>query len=129
MLNYKRYPQQDFTLFTSMDETPIEQWLDIVKAYGEVGMTRLELYDLRNQSNAYSNEEIEKILIQTVEDRELRPNEAKTAVVVNTTLKFGLVRMYEQMAALQDIKSETKVFYDIDKAVEWLGDQVKEILK
>jgi hypothetical protein len=112
-----------------MDETPIEQWLDIVKVYGEAGMTKLELYDLRNQSNTYSNEEIEKILVQTVEDRELRPQGAKTAVVVNTTLKFGLVRMYEQMAMLQEIKSETQVFYDIDKAVEWLGEQVKEVLK
>ena len=49
-------------------------------------------------------------------------------MVVNTTLKYGLVRMYEIQAELNEIVPDTHVFYDLQDAVEWLGEQAKVAL-
>ena len=127
MLEYTRYPDDDFTWFVLTGETPIAAWLETVRRYGSEGMTRYELYDLRARATPFSTEEIEQIVRQTIQDVPLRPPGGKTAIVVNETLKFGLARMYETFAELEGIATETRPFYDMAEAVQWLGDSIANI--
>ena len=129
MMSYTRYPEHDFTLVISNGNTSIGEWIDMVDQYGSEGMTSLELYDLRRHTNLYSNEEIERILHKTIADRNLRPAEAKTAVLVNEVTQFGLARMYELKSEIEGIETPLQVCFDLAEAIEWLGGDVKQVLK
>jgi len=128
MLTYTKYPEHDFTLFVSKGDTTIDEWLDTVKQYGAEGMTRYEIYDLRYQTYAFSTDEIDQILSKTIRDKQLRPPEAKTAVIVDEELGYGLVRMYEIQAEISEVESDTHVYYDINAAIEWLGLDLKGVV-
>jgi hypothetical protein len=129
MIFYTRYPEQNFTLFISKGDTTIDEWLATVSRYGSDGMTRLELYDLRLHTNLYSNDEIERILQKTISDASLRPAGAKTAVLVNETSQFGLARMYELKSEVEGIESTIQINYSLIEGTEWLGGNIKELLK
>ena len=128
MLTYTRHPDLDFTRFFSEGETTIENWLETVQRYGKEGMTTRALYDLRQQTNLFTNEEVGSILHQTVKDQGLRPPNGKTAVLVDEAAKFGISRMYELQAELEGVSSNTQVFYSLDEALEWLGQDVAQCL-
>jgi hypothetical protein len=127
MLVYTRYPDYDFTWFVLKSDVPIAKWLATIQQYSREGMTRFELYDLRARDASFTTEEIQSIVQQTLQHGPLRPARAKTAIVVNETLKFGLVRMYESFAALEGITTETRPFYDLTEAVGWLGKGIDQI--
>ena len=128
MLSYTRYPDLDFTWFVSEGETTIENWIDTVHTYGKEGMTLLELYDLTRQTNLFAVEEIGKILELTLETQSLRPLNGKTAVLVDEVVKFGLSRMYEMQADAEGVSSNTQVFYHLEAAASWLGDDVAQLV-
>jgi hypothetical protein len=128
MLTYTRYPDLDFTYFVSEGETNIEEWLETVLRYGRDGMTTREIYDLRQQTNVYTNDEVGLILHQTKKDQALRPPNGKTAVVVDKAIKYGLSRMYALHAEVEDVPSTTEVFYQLDEAVDWLGGDVADCI-
>jgi len=90
-------------------------------------MTRYELYDLRSQAKPFSTDEIEQIVHQSLHDGPLRPPDGKTAIVVDASLKYGLVRMYEALAEREGITTETRPFYDMAEALQWLGDPIATI--
>jgi hypothetical protein len=126
MISYIRYPDFDFTCFVSKGETTIENWLKTVHRYARDGMTTRELYDLRQQTNIFTNDEIGMILHQTVKDQALRPPNGKTAIAVDAAIKYGLSRMYALYAEVEDVSSTTEVFYRLDDALDWLGDDVAD---
>ena len=49
----------------------------------------------------------------------------ETAVLVDTAVKFGLSRVYEIQAGIHEGLSDFNVFYELDEAIEWLGQDVK----
>jgi hypothetical protein len=124
MLSYTRYPDLDFTYFVSEGETTIEEWLETVRRYGRDGMTTRELYDLRPQTNIFTNDEVGMILQKTMRDQALRLPTGRTAVIVDKAIKFGLSRMYGIQAEISGVSSNTEVFYKLEDATEWLGDDV-----
>jgi len=126
MLSFTKYPEIDFTWFVSKGETTIEGWLQTVGNYGKEGMTTREIYDLRQQTNLFSVEDIGMILEKTMEDQALRPPDGKTAIVVDEVVKYGLSRMYEMQAEAEGAASNTQVFYQMDVAANWLGDDVAQ---
>ena len=124
MLSYTRHPDLDFTYLISDGKTSIDEWLDIVNTYRSEGLTNRELYDLRRHENLFSNEEISKILQVAVKNRALNTTNRKTAIVVDNPSKFGLSRMYELQSEVEGVLTKSHVFYHMDKAVEWLGDDI-----
>lgn len=124
MLSYTRYPDLDFTHFVSEGGTSIENWLQTIHSYGEDGMTSRELYDIRGQNNLFTNDEIEKILAIAVKNLAIHTNDRKTALVVENRAQFGLSRMYELKSEVEGVHTKTKVFYRMDEAMGWLGEDV-----
>jgi hypothetical protein len=124
VLYYTKHPDLDFTCFVSKGETTIENWLQTVSNYGAEGMTTRELYDLRGQTNLFSNNEIGEILDVALKNRAIHKNKRKTAIVVDSVPQFGLSRMYELKSQVEGVLTKTRVFYRLDEVVEWLGDDV-----
>lgn len=89
MLEYTRYPDDDFTWFVLKGDKTIEEWLQTVRRFVSEGMTRYELYDLRARVTPFTTDEIEQIVHQTIQDVPLRPSNGKTAIVVDESLKYG----------------------------------------
>ena len=124
MLSYTRHPNLDFTCFVSDGETTIENWLKTIHEYGAGRMTTRELYDLRGQTNLFSNDEVGQILEIALKNQAIHEGNRKTAVVVDTISQFGLSRMYELKSEVEGVLTKTQVFYQLDDAIEWLGDDV-----
>lgn len=124
MLSYTRHPNLDFTCFVSDGETTTENWLKTIHEYGAERMTTRELYDLRGQTNLFSNDEVGQILEIALKNRAIHEGNRKTAVVVDTISQFGLSRMYELKSEVEGVLTKTQVFYQLDDAIEWLGDDV-----
>ena len=124
MLTYTRYPALEFTHFVSKGDTSLTNWLEAVSKYGRDGMTTRELYDLRQHTNLFTNEEIDAILNIAVQNIAIHKDARKTALVVDTSAQFGLTRMYALKSEVQGVNTEARVFYTIDDAVAWLGDDV-----
>lgn len=62
-----------------------------------------------------------------MQDRLLRPSNGKTAIVVDESLKYGLVRMYDALAEMEGLAADTRPFFDMTKAVQWLGISIANI--
>jgi hypothetical protein len=130
MMTYTRHPEQDFTLFVSTGDTSLDEWLDTVSRYSTKGISRLELYDLREHTNLFSNDEIGLILAHAFKNTKIRPIGNKTAILVKGEAQFGLSRMYEGIAMVEGLQhNETMAFYKIEEALEWLGEPAKDALK
>ena len=130
MMTYTRHSEHDFTLFVSKGDTTIDEWLETISRYSSDGISRLEMYDLREHTNLFSNEEIETILAHAVKNTSIRPQSNKTAILVSGEAQYGLSRMYEGIAMVEGLqKNETMAFYKIEEAVEWLGEPAKDALK
>jgi hypothetical protein len=121
---YTKHPLIDFTYFVSRGETTIENWLQTVINYAAEGTTTRELYDLRGQTNLFSNDEIGEILGVALKNRDIHKNNRKTALVVDNGPQYGLSRMYQLQSEVEGVLTETQVFYQLDEAIEWLGDDV-----
>jgi hypothetical protein len=50
----------------------------------------------------------------------------KWTLTVDAAIKYGLSRMYALYAEVEDISSTTEVFYRLDDALDWLGDDVAD---
>ena len=124
MMLYTRHPDFDFTYLVSESETTIEDWLETIEKYRSEGLTKRELYDLRYHRALYSNEEIEKIIEVAVANRAMHTTERKTAIVVTNPSQFGLSRMYELKSEVEGVPTKLQVFYRVDEAIQWLGNDV-----
>ena len=128
MLTFTRHPGFDFTHFVSEGATSIANWLETVQRYGDAGLTTRELYDLRQHTNLYTNEEIGEILNLAVKNKPLHKPNRKTALLVDNTSQFGLSRMYELKSEVEGVLTRTRVFYELDDAIAWLGEDVAQCL-
>jgi hypothetical protein len=129
MLTYSRHSELDFTRFVSVGGTTIDNWLETVMAYGEEGMTSRELYDLRQHTNLFTNEEIGEILNLALKNKPLHKPNRKTALLVDNPSQFGLSRMYELKSEVEGVLTRTRVFYKLDDAIDWLGKDVAQCVR
>ena len=128
MLSYRIFPDLNFTWLVSQGETTIEGWLQTVARYRKAGVTAFELYDLRQQANLFSMEEIGRILDHTDSNQAFRPPKGKTAILVDEAVKFGLARMYEMQAEIKSTEWGIQVFYELEKAANWLGADIARLV-
>ncbi len=69
----------------------------------------------------FHKDEIEQVAHQFLQDGPLRPPDGKTVIVVEASLKYGMVRMYDALTELEGIATETRPFYDMAETLQWLG--------
>ncbi|MBU0768680.1 MAG: hypothetical protein KJ687_06290 [Proteobacteria bacterium] len=65
-----------------------------------------------------------KDIVRFTKQHEALRRSGKTALVVSTDLAFGLGRMYDTLAEIENLSHSVKVFRSMDEAIKWLeGDE------
>ena len=132
MLAFTRYPELDFTWFVFKSDTSTDEWLATLGEYANQGLTKYELYDLRKARvdiEQFTTDDIHNIVDSAAASIHLRPPEGKTAMLAKEDVVFGLSRMYDILANMEEsITWETRVFYSLSDAVKWLGKDVQKIV-
>jgi hypothetical protein len=128
MLTYTRHQDLDFAHFVSEGETTIENWLETAQRYAQKGINTRELYDLRQQTNLFSVEEVGMIINRSVMVTSLHSPNGRTAIVVDDANKYSLAKIYELQAQNHEGLHDVQVFFALGEAIEWLGKDVARCL-
>jgi hypothetical protein len=128
MLSYTRYPDLDFTHFISEGETTIQNWLETAQRYALSGINTRELYDLRQQTNLFSVEEVGMIVNRSMMATRLHPPNGRTAIVVDDTAKYSLAQIYALQAQNHEGLHDVQVFFALGEAIEWMGQDLAQCL-
>ncbi len=99
----------------------IEDSIDKIETYYAGKVTKYTLWDFtQSTSSVITNSDLRNIIKITKKYAELRRG-GKTALVFNKLLDFGLGRMFETFAQIEDMPFELRSFRNMEKALEWLG--------
>jgi uncharacterized protein YbgA (DUF1722 family) len=81
------------------------------------------LWDFRgHKGNRISSEEVQKIISLVKSYGNKRPK-GKTALVSNKDLDFGLSRVSEAYANIENLPWEIRSFRSMDEALKWINDE------
>ncbi len=115
--------ETDLTTFTFKGQVTLSEMLDAMNAYGKSGVTRNELYDVRQLAgDRISAEDIEAVVGYFQRYGNVRPENSKTAVLVADQLDFGISRMLQQLTE-GEVPFSIGVFETQEQAMTWLQEE------
>lgn len=118
----------DLTIFNARGSVTLKDWIAVLEEYQGQDMTKNRLYDFRGLGGErITPEQIEQIAWRIMNAPTLIPRGGKTAMVVAHQSDFGLTRVYQQHIDKETIGRETRTFWDMDEACQWLGVDVRLI--
>jgi len=113
--------KRNLTVFTATAPLSSQEICDELDRYFSGRYTRLVLWDLTRAKNpSWSDADIKNVAWKVKQYSHLRKG-GKTAYVVTGDLDFGISRMYQTYADIENVEFEIKIFRDIKKARKWLG--------
>ncbi len=111
----------DLTIQKVIGKPTIENGINMIEAYYAGKVTKYTLWDFsQSTSSVITNSELRKIIKIIKKHADLRRG-GKSALVFNKLLDFGLGRMFETFAQIEDMPFELRSFRNMEKALEWLG--------
>lgn len=129
MLRFQKYEKRDFTLITAEGAVSLDEWRQVLMSYDKARATRYELYDLRRFSNTFSVEDMFFLADLGTMTQNARPKGGKTALLVSQREAQGLSKIYDILARARAATWETKAFFSLDEAEEWLGLDLGELIE
>ena len=113
--------QNDLSVFTVNGSLIADEIIERVEEYYTRHPTKLVLWIMGEVDlTAITSAGIERI-IQIAKKHTGKRQEGKTAIVGSKDVDYGLARMYEAYAGLENLPYEYNIFKDVDEAKEWLG--------
>jgi len=99
----------------------------VIESFYKENPTKNIIWNFRDADTdallSLSYNELKDIVRFTKQHEDLRRS-GKTALVVSTDLAFGLGRMYDALAEIENLSHSVKVFRSMDEAIKWLeGDE------
>lgn len=113
--------EKNLTIHTVLGPLDLKDVSEELDRYYSGYITKLTLWDLTREGQHLWQKEHIIALVKKMKDHSYLREGGKTAIVVYKDLDFGLSRMVQTYADIQNIAFEIAVFRDIDKAKEWLG--------
>ena len=109
------------TVLRVTGEIAVDQIIDeLTRFYAEEYTTNL-IWDFSGaEGKVLSSNDMHKIIDHAKGFAHLR-NNGKTAIVISSSLGYGLGRMYDTLAQVADHPIKHHVFKSYDEAVEWIG--------
>ena len=126
MLTCKRFEDLAFSYLVVEPGTPFSAWKTGIDAYGEAGLTKFELYDLRKMTIAPEDHEISWLAYEHEHAADLRPVGSKTAVLTTNSEHRWLVRYYDILSGVSKVNWQTRAFSELKDATHWLGIEFPE---
>lgn len=112
----------DLTTFTLSGEIKVNDPIDALGEYYKDNPTRKAIWDFREVSgNRVSSEELRQMIMFAKQHEGLR-KDGKTALVAGTDLDFGLARMADSLAAVEDFSVKIRTFRSMEEAAAWLDE-------
>lgn len=113
---------RELTVFKITGTVKIREWLNTLREYAGTGVTRYELYDIREgEGEGFTSKQIDKIVEDAKASIHVRPPGSKTALVATKDVHFGMSRMYQAVSEIEGITWKSETFRTIEDAYEWLG--------
>ena len=114
-------PEKDLTIHTASGEISADEILGRIRSYYAGEVTSLLMWDLTAADlRSLTASDVQQFVDLTNSVTAPRAG-GKTALVVSTTLAFGMGRMYELSKDLAADQIDRKTFRDRKTALEWLG--------
>jgi len=119
---YQISRSRDMTVFTLTGQVTFSEFTDSLREYGKDGPTLLELYDLRELTGErLSQTDIDRLVEYLNKFASDRPNNSKTAVVVDEDIDFGISKTIALLTLIDGfVPYQINVFRVIDEAIRWL---------
>lgn len=119
---YQISRSRDITVFTLTGEVTFSELTDSLREYGEDGPTLLELYDLRELTGErLSQTDIDRLVEFLNQSASYRPNNSKTAVVVEEDIDFGISKTVALLTLIDGVVPyQVNVFRVMNEAERWL---------
>jgi hypothetical protein len=113
--------QHDLTIFEIRGTISADELLTSIREFYTESVTKRFLWDAREGSLAgISADEFRNIARSTKKISNCR-DEGKTALLGAKEIDYGLGRMYESFAEMENIPCEYRTFRAFEDAMEWLG--------
>ena len=111
----------DLTIFTVSGMITVDEQKQKLKAFYEGSPTRNVIWDfsLMEEVSA-SAEDLRDIILYAKQFAGKRPG-GRTALIVNTKLKYGLARMASSFAEIEEIPWTIMAFEQPDEALSWIA--------
>ena len=111
----------DLASFTVTGEITFEEISDIFGSYLKAGATRLIVHDVsKGTLKSLTSKQIDQVIGWIIEHSDKRPVGSKTAVVVAKDTDLETLKLFQQHDEIKEITWETKIFYSLYEAYEWL---------
>lgn len=112
---------KDLTVFTVRGEVCTSDVLSAIEAFYQGSPTSLVLWDLSAAVLAGVSAGDVSGIARMLKQTNKRAQRGKTALVGSEGVNFGMARMFESMAEMEDMPTEYAVFRTLEEARQWLG--------
>jgi hypothetical protein len=114
---------RDLTIFTASGELTYAEQMTVLQAFYGGDPTANTVWDFRAiEGNRISSEEVGKI-ISFVKQKVDRRKKGKTALVSGSDLDFGLSRISEVYADIENLPWQIRAFQSMDDALKWIDEK------
>ncbi len=120
MIKIKTEHELNLTVFTVIGEVSIDEIITTLKNFYLGVTTKLTLWDFSEGTASKLSRDDIRVLVGLSKRRADVRREGKTAIVAPSTLDYGLGRMLEIFADIEDLQFEISTFHSLDEAKEWL---------
>ena len=113
----------DLTILTATGEAPFSELMQAMKSFYTGSPSANLIWDCSQvtEINILSREL--QTIVQYAKQHSDKRTGGNTALVANSTLKFGLARMTSTFAELVGLPWEMKIFKNLDAAMEWIKER------
>ena len=113
----------DLTIFTATGEAPFSELMQALESFYMGSPTANEIWDCSQVTKINILSRELQTIVQYAKRNSNKRTGGNTALVANSTLKYGLARMTATFAELAGLPWKTKIFRDLDAAMEWIKER------
>jgi hypothetical protein len=122
-VSIEKNSKTDLTIFKASGEVPFGEQMNVLKHFYEGSPTRNVIWDFVDTDKVnITNNELQAI-VKYSKAHSAKRKEGRTALVVNTKLKYGLARMASIFAEIEATPWDMKVFENMDEAIAWVSER------
>ncbi len=111
---------RNLTIFTAKGELTYAEQLATLKEFYDGHPTVNVIWDFRSiEGSRITSEELNRI-ISFIKSQESNRPQGKTALVATTDLDFGLSRMGQAYADIQELPWQIQAYRSMDEAIKWI---------
>ena len=108
-------------MFTATGEIVANDMIEVIDKLYSTEPTRFVIWDLTEASGTYFKSEDIDSITEVVSKYSERRIGGKTVLVASSVFAYGMSRMYQTKAELNQVNIDYHVTHTMEEALEWLG--------